>query len=97
MTPWYVSRTVRVGDMDLRAEGTSPWNVHAFDVGFLGDHARWALDLEARHAMRRWRWWQRMPPRVTTLRMVRVRPASTVEAVAGLALAAYAVVRGLRA
>lgn len=93
-SPWYVSRSVRIGDRIVRIEGIDPWVKLAMEPGWVGEHARWWLELRGRH--QRWPWWQPPPPRLYELRFYDVKPPSVVEFSAGWALTAWAVVRMLR-
>lgn len=101
--PWYVSRTIRMDDTEFVVEGEDPWNAHALDSGFLGEHARWWL----RRRQDRWhREFMRSPvkilfgpaeSRISRLRISEVKQPTAAEWVAARLLAAWVLWTVLRA
>jgi hypothetical protein len=57
----YYRAQVRFGRGWFILEGRSAWIEHYFRHDPIGEHARWWLKMERRHATR-WRWWQLRPP-----------------------------------
>jgi hypothetical protein len=100
---WYVSRTIRLGDHELAVEGEDPWNAYALEPGFMGEQARWWLDLQRKRYHRQFMrsFWSAltMPvdSRVSRLRYRPIPTPTAAERAAARVLAAWVLWSVLRA
>lgn len=94
--PPYATRALRLGRREyMVVYGLSPaipLLLHRNE--FIRDHASWVLKMEHKYD-RRWKWWQlTVPPPISTVAFVNVRP---VDVVIGRLLAWWALWRAVRA
>lgn len=88
MSGWYVSRPARVdADTYFVVEGTDPWNKHALDDGFIGEHARWYLKLQIRHQRVPWNPLRDPFVQISSTRLIHVTP---IDRLLGLLVALWA-------